>query len=567
MTKHRKTVGERLVELFIQEGVEIIFSQGDVTMREIQKHAHRNGLKVVGPRHESSAVFMADGYYKLTGKPQVAIGAMGPGQANLLPAVACAAQEHTPVIVLGASRQDTVDNKVRRGRFLHAPVFDCFRRLCKFAGKIRHPSDVDELVYEAFRQALSGTPGPVYLEYDFVMHEAEWDYPDLVPPSRYRVTDLAPSPAAVAAAAEMIAQSRLPVLLGGTAVQTSGSHRAFERLARLMGCPVMSTVGGSGAFPHTDAQWFSYYSDVGREILDSCDLVVAIGTSIPETLGYGRHGRFAAGDQGRRWILIEQDVLAVGVNHPIDLPIIGKIEEALPALGDALEQRGARARDRRMSAWRQASSAEQDADRAAIERDVRINPSELMLEAREGTPDDAIVVVDGGFTLLQQIAFFEKRSRHYVAASKYAHLGSGLPLAIGAQLGAKAGQRVCVLTGDGAFGFHFMEFETAIRHDLPIVIIVNDDQALGAEMPAHLESIGFTIEVSFSPVRYDLMAQAMGGHGAFVDRVEDIRGAVEIAFASGKPSIVQVSVDPESAAKFKVPLADELGAWLFDDAN
>lgn len=562
----RMTVGERLVKLFQLEGVEAIFSQGDLTMRAIQKHAYASGLKIIGPRHEACAVFMADGYYKISGRPQVAIGAMGPGQANLLPAVACAAQEHTPVIVLGSARQDTIDAKHRRGRFLHAPVFECFQNLCKFAARIRHPSQVDELVQAAFRHALLGTPGPVYLEYDFTLHEQKWDYPEPLPPTRYRVTEQAPSMAAIETAAEMITAARSPVLLAGTAIQTSGSFEAFERLARLVKCPVMSSMGGSGALPETDGQWFSYYSDVGQEILDTCDLVVAIGTSIPESLNYGRHRRFAGGDAGRKWILVEQDILAVGVNHPIDHPIIGKVEATLPALCDALDQRPARGASAQLSAWKQAASRERDALRAAIQPDARINPSQLMIEAREAVPNDAVVVVDGGMTLLQQLAFFEKRSRHYVAASKYAHLGSGLPLAVGAQLAA-GGKRVCLLSGDGALGFHFMEFETAVRHRLPIVVVINDDQALGAEMQAHLEHIGFTIEVSFSPVRYDRMAQAIGGHGAFVDKVEDIRSAIEAAFATGLPSIVQVSVHPESAVRFTVPLADELGAWLFDDAS
>lgn len=566
MTMRRMTVGERLIELFKQESVEAIFSQGDLTMREIQKQAQQAGLEVVGPRHEAAAVFMANGYYKISGKPQVAIGAMGPGQANLLPAVACAAQEHTPVIVLGSRRQNRIDGKVRRGRFLYAPTFECFKHLCKFAAKIQHPDQVDELVYEAFRKALGGTPGPVYLEYDFCLLEQEWDYPEPIPPSHYRIVRQPPPASAIREAVDVIVAARCPVLLAGTGIQTSHSHQAFERLARLLKCPVISTMGGSGAIPETDGQWFSYYSGTGQEIIANCDLVIALGTSIPESLNYGRYGRFSANERLRKWILVEQDILAFGVNHPIDYPIIGKLEDVLPMLCAALEEKGGRAASEKLSAWKQAFSYEQERNRAAIQTGSQINPSQLMIEARKAVPDDAIIVVDGGMTLLQQLAFFEKRSRYYVATSKYAHLGSGLPLAIGAQLRAGPNQRVCLITGDGALGFHFMEFETAVRHDLPLVIIINDDQALGAEMQAHVQHIGHTIEVSFAPARYDLMAQAIGGYGAFVDKVEDIKSTIETAFRLGKPSIVQVSVDPESAVKFTVPLVDELSAWLFEDA-
>ena len=113
MKLEKMSFGQRMVQLFKQEKFEVIFSQGDLTMRDIQKHAELEGIKVVGPRHEAAAVFMADAYYRMSGTPQVAIGAMGPGQANLLPAVICAAQEHIPVIVLGSRRQMRVDSGVR----------------------------------------------------------------------------------------------------------------------------------------------------------------------------------------------------------------------------------------------------------------------------------------------------------------------------------------------------------------------------------------------------------------------------------------------------------------------
>lgn len=568
MKQQKMSFGKRLVDLLKQENVQAIFSQGDLSMRDIQKHAEKQGLKIIGPRHEAAAVFMADAYYRMSGVPQVAMGAMGPGQANLLPAVVCAAQEHIPVIVLGASRQLRVDSGIRRSRFLHAPVMDCFSSICKFAAKITHPGELDELVREAFRQALSGTPGPVYLEYDFVMHEAEYEFPmPLQRPEQYRVVNQPVSREVIQQALAMLANASCPVLLGGTGIHTSQSYDQFEQLARLLQCPVITTIGGSGTLPETDKQWVSYYSQTGQKLVKECDLILALGTSIPETLNYGRQRYFYDGDESRKWILVEQDVNAFGINRPIDLAILGKIEDFLPKLCTELERNSENIANERFLSWRNAYVSEYQQKVASLEGASSLNPSKLMVEAREAVPDNAIIVADSGLIIMHQLAYFEKRSRHFLWTSKYGHLGSGMPYAIGAKLQAGRDKPVCLISGDGGIGFHFMEFETAVRHQLGIVVIVSDDQALGAEMQAHLEHIGHTIEVTFAPVRYDLMAAAMGGHGEYVDKAEEIQPAVQRAFASGKPAIVQVKVDPQSSVKYPVPYAEELMSWLSEDVN
>ncbi len=568
MTLEKMSFGQRMVQLFQREGVQALFSQGDLTMRDIQLHAEKQGLKIIGPRHESAGVFMADAYYRMSGVPQVAIGAMGPGQANLLPAVVCAAQEHIPVIVLGSRRQAVVDSGVRRSRFLHAPVFDCFASVCKFAARITHPGELDEIVHEAFRQALTGTPGPVYIEYDFVMHECHWEFPvPPLPPQRYRTTRLPAADELIQQAISMLQAADCPVLLGGTGIHTSRTQDLFQRLARQLDCPVFTTIGGSGTVLETDEQWLPYFSQAGQDVIRQCDLMLALGTSIPETMNYGRQRHFREGDETRKWILVEQDAAAVGVNHPIDLALVGKLEDVLPQLCDALEASGGVNANPRLPAWRAQYLDERQQRIASLAGADTINPSILMVEAREAVPDNAITVIDSGLTLMHQIAFFEKRGRHFLWTSKYGHLGSGMPYAIGAMLQAGTDTPVCLISGDGGIGFHFMEFETAIRHQLPIVIIINDDQALGAEMQAHVDHIGHTIQVSFSPVRYDHMAEAMGGHGEFVERAEDIQPAVQRAFAAAKPAIVQVKTDPQSAIKYPVPLVEELMSWLMEDAS
>ncbi|MEJ7930447.1 thiamine pyrophosphate-binding protein [Ramlibacter sp. AN1015] len=229
------SMGRRIVELLRQEGVQAVFAQGDITTRDVLLHAERAGLHVVGPRHEAAAAFAAMGYNAVTGRPQAAFGAMGPGVANLLPAAVAASREHIPVIFFGARRHQGAAHAIRRGQWLSAPMEPLFAQICKFAVVVRHPAEIDDAVQQAFREALSGTPGPVYVEYDAMMHTQEWDFPPLVPPSRYRAGPQPAPESAVLAAAALLNGASLPVLRIGETVQHRRCQARMLALAEKAG--------------------------------------------------------------------------------------------------------------------------------------------------------------------------------------------------------------------------------------------------------------------------------------------------------------------------------------------
>lgn len=559
------SMGQRIVELLRQEGVSAIFSQGDITTRDVLMHAQRQGLQIVGPRHEAAAVFTAMGYYMVTGKPQAAFGAMGPGVANLLPAAVAAAKEQVPVIIFGARRHQGVANAVRRGHWLFAPMEPLFKQICKFAAVIHHPAEVDEVVQEAFRTAVSGTPGPAYIEYDSMMQVQEWDFPPLVAPQRYRAGPQAASAASIESAVALIRSAASPILIGGEAVQYGRCQKDFLQLAERLGCPVLTTVAGSGLVAASHPQFLQLQSKAAEEAIAGSDLLLAVGTCLPENANYGRLAQFARNQSQRKVVALEADVAAVGINRPVDLAVIGdlsmSIRQLIKAWGEPMPANPA------LPEWRRLLAQEHQDNIASIPATEKIHPSRLMLEAREAVPDEATIVLDGGLTIFYQLAFFEKRGADFVYGAHYSHLGCGLPQAIGAQLAQGRDQPVCLITGDGALGFHFMEFETAVRHQLPLVIVVNDDHALGAEMAAHMQHIGHGIEVSFAPVRYDQMAQAMGGHGEYVEKLEEIQPAIRRAFASGKPSIVQVVTDPDANHRYPHPYASARASWINADVQ
>ncbi len=564
MTLTRMSMGRRIVELLRQEGVQAVFSQGDITTRDVLLHAERAGMHTVGPRHEASAVFAAMGYYAVTGRPQAAFGAMGPGVANLLPAAVAASREHVPVIIFGARRHQGAAQAIRRGQWLSAPMEPLFAQICKFAVVVRHPAEIDDAVRQAFRQAVSGTPGPVYIEYDSMMHIQEWDFPALVPPSRYRASAQAAPNSAVAAACALLKSAARPLLLAGEAVQHQRCQSALIALAEKLGCPVVTTFAGSGVVPAAHPQALMFQSEAGQAAIAASDVVLAVGTCFPENANYGRLAAFAANDAQRKVIALDTDLVALGVNRPVDVALVGDLPLTIAQLLAAAPKRPC---DSRLPAWKELQARELAANIAAIPERGALHPSRMMLEARQAVPDDTTIVLDGGLTIFYQHGFFEKRGADFVYGAHYSHLGCGLPQAVGVQLAQGREHPVCLISGDGALGFHFMELETAVRHRLPIVVLVNDDHALGAEMAAHMNHIGHPIEVSFTPVRYDLMMQAMGGHGEYVEHVQDLQPAIRRAFASGKTALVQVITDPEANHREPHPFATARASWINADVQ
>jgi len=564
MQKVRMSVGDRIVALLRQGGVEAVFSQGDITTRDVLKHAQRAGMHVVGPRHEASTIFAAMGYYAVTGKVQAAFGAMGPGVANLLPSTVAAAREHIPVLIFGATRHRGVAYAVRRGQWLSAPLEPVFAQLCKFSTVIQHPAEVDDAVRQGLRAALAGTPGPVYIEYDAIMHPQEGDSPPLEPLERFRALPGPAPEAAIAAAVQLLSTANAPLLLVGEAVQHQQARPAAIALAERLGCPILTTFAGAGVVASAHPHALQFDSEAGQQAIAECDLLLAVGTCFPENVNYGRLGAFQENAERRRCILVDGDPASVGLNRPVDVALVGALPAVLQQLHQAVDPRPVHPR---LSQWKRGQDEERQRAIAALPRRAAIHPSRLMLEAREAVPDDAAIVLDGGLTIFYQHAFFEKRGAAFVYGAQYSHLGCGLAQAVGVQLALGRSAPVCLLSGDGALGFHVMELETAIRHKLPIVVIVNDDHALGAEVAAHLNHIGHTIEVEFSPVRLDRVIEAMGGHGEYVERLENVQPAIRRAFASGKTALVQVITDPEAAHREPHPYSPARANWIHADVK
>ena len=551
------TVGARIADFLRNEQIDHIFSICDVTYNQIHKRAVEIGIKIVAPRHEAAGVHMADALSRMTGRPQVAMAGMGPGVANLVPGVACANIENIPVIVLATQRTRSTHSAVRRGRFQYTPQIRMFEPITKWAKSVEGANRIDEVLREAFRQATTGRPGPVYVELpsDVVLETRA--FPELASGEPYRLTPQACAESDIEAAASLLAEAELPMILAGTGVHTSRAHRDLQRLAELLECPVTGSPGGRGALPATHPLWFQLVG-LDDTLATQADCVLAIGTSVGEPIGFGEAPIFA-GSAKQSWIQVERDPTAIGVNRRADVPLVGDLRVVVPQLIAALEKRGPFAPRPRVTKYIAAERKSFAAVRERLPDTSPIHPGRAIYEMRKVLPDDAVLALDGGSTGLWESMGNEQRSNDFLWTSKFGHLGTGFPYAIAAQIAVGPERRVCLVTGDSAFGFYTMELETAVRHNLPVLVVVNADQHWGMEYEGQLAEIGQHVECATAPVRFDQLAEAIGAHGEYVATTAEMGPAVERALASGKPAVIHVATD--AIANANPPGLDGFDEW------
>jgi thiamine pyrophosphate-dependent acetolactate synthase large subunit-like protein len=559
---------ERVLQLMEAEGIRTLFGIPDPSFFHMFVTAEKRGWQVIAPHHEEAGAFMAEGMWRMSGKPGVVVGNQGPGVANLVPAAINAAKENAPVIFIGGQRAQIAAQRVRRGRIQYTHQYRYFEEAVKYVGVIQYPEQTDEIIHEAFRRALSGTPGPVYIEIPMNAMQAQLDLPPPPAPATYRLLHQPANARAIDAAVALVRQSRMPILLVGQGAFTSRAHDALASLANILQCPVIHTYPVSSFLEGAEDRTFPCgFSPAGAAAVSNADLVIAIGTEIGEPVQHGVGGHWARGNVDRKWIYIERDPLAIGVNRHIDVPLIGDLRDVVPQLVEALESEP-RTRSVEVDHWiRMHADYRASFVASAPSGQPLIHPGRLMIEATKAIPPDAVFVRDGGATSIYTWTYAQIRPRDSIWNQNFGHLGTGLPYAIGAQLVVGNSRRVVLVSGDSAFLFHTSELETAVRKNLPVICIVACDYAWGVEVRGYRGMLGAESPETEAhwgrQVRLDKVAEGYGAHGEYVEREEDIAPAIARALASGKPAVVQVRIDPVANAR-DVPGHEEYSTWYTD---
>lgn len=567
----RKT-HERIVDLLLAEGVDTMFGIPDPSFFAMFIEAEKRGIECVAPHHEQGGALMADGYYRMTGKPAVLGINKGPGVANIAAGPAYLAKENVPAVFIMAQRQRFYEQRVRRGKMQHLPQPALFEGSMKWIGTIEYPEQVDEIFHEAFRQALSGVPGPVMIEMPLSVMAAQLDLPPAPPPHRYRLVGQEAGTGALAEAVSLLTQAEQPLLLLGQGAFVSRIQSDLVALAKKLACPVISSTAVDAVLEGLDDASLPYGADAAAAAIEGADVVLAIGTELGEAMHYGRGRHWAKGKADRKWLYVERDPTAIGVNRPIDVPLVGDLKAIVPQIVTALGDL-ARARTPDLDGWVKAHADAKAALTASISAQSQpMHPGRLSIEATKALPLDTVIVRDGGASAMWFNALLQLTPRDAMWNSNYGAIGPGLPMAVGAQIAVGPQRRVALLTGDSSVMFHIAELETAVRKNLSLIVVAAVDHAWGIEVASYKANFGAdtaTPEAKWNTaVRLDKTAESFGAHGEYVTRAEDVGPAIERALASGKPALIHAEIDANANQTFEgLPGFGEFRTWYGEDGD
>ena len=535
--------GELAIAVARAHGVDTLFTLSGAHVFPLYDGAVKAAepVTLLDVRHEQTAAFAAEATGKLTRTPGLAVLTAGPGVTNGLSAVAQAQFAGSPMVVVGGRAPQ---GRWGTGALQELDQPPIFAPVSKLARTIPTAGDVLDGMHEAFVTAGSSHRGPVFVDVpmDELFNSATGSVPTVGP---LRGAD--PDPDAVTRIAELLAGASRPVLILGTDVWADHAEEAALRFVEAVGVPTITNGMGRGIVPGGHPL---LVTKARSTALGGADLVVVVGTPLDFRLGYG-----VFGGKERR------ERHAGAVVHVADSPgqVSGHAELAASVSGDLTSvfdglQTGLEHAVRRpdWSSWvadlqaAVAAAAARDAALLGAEADP-IHPARIYGELLPRLAEDAVVIGDGGDFVSFAGKYVEpKRPGGWLDPGPYGCLGAGLGAAIAARI-ARPSSQVVLLLGDGAAGFSLMDVDTLVRHNLPVVMVMGNNSAWGLEKGPMQMLYGYDVIADLSPsTSYDGVVRALGGGGETVTDPRQIGPALDRAFASGVPYLVNVITDVEA---------------------
>jgi acetolactate synthase-1/2/3 large subunit len=540
-----KVHGGRLVARRLRaQGVTKLFTLSGGHLFSIYDGCRAEGIDIVDVRHESAAAFAAEGWAKVTRQPGVAALTAGPGVTNGMSALASAQQNHSPMLVLGGRAPAMRWGQGSLQEIDHVPFV---RPLTKLAATADSTAEIPTLVDEALTAALTPHSGPTFLDFplDHVFMEAEEaDAPAVLPDP---AAGAAPDGRAVQRAVDVLRGAERPVIMAGTNLYWGHGEEALRRLAEELGIPVFlnGLARGCVAADHP-----LFFSRARGTALKGADVALVIGVPMDFRLGFGQ----SFGDETE---IVVVDRAEPARDHP--RAVAAELYGALGVALDALREGSAGGVD--SSAWVRELRGVEDEKRAAEQAELSddrapLHPMRVYRELGQLLDRDAIVIGDGGdFVSYAGRVIDSYEPGCWLDPGPFGCLGAGPGYALAAKL-ARPDRQVVLLLGDGAFGFSGMEFDTLARHGVAVVGVMGNNGIWALEKHPMEFLYGYSVAADLRPgTRYDQVVEALGGHGELVGRPEDLRAALERAFAADRPALVNVLTDPAVAYPRKSNLA------------
>ncbi|TMK68482.1 MAG: acetolactate synthase [Actinobacteria bacterium] len=536
--------GGRLVAKRLRAaGVSKLFSLSGGHLFSIYDGCREEGIDIVDVRHEQSAAFAAEGWAKATRRIGVCALTAGPGVTNGMSALASAQANGSPMLVLGGRAPAGRWGMGSLQEIDHVPFVAPLTKLARTADAT---AAIPGLIDEAIATALEPPTGPTFL--DFPLDHVFTEAPVAEAEPRPVFDPRAAGPAeGVERAAELLRRAERPVAMAGTGLYWAHGERALQRLCEELRIPVFLNGLARGCVP---ADHELFFSRARGTALKEADVALVIGVPMDFRLGFG--GSFGE----------ETEIVVVGSaepERPHPRPVAAELYGGVPATLEALCAAGTGGADRMewLGSLREVENERRAAEHSELS-DPRapLHPMRVYGELAQVLDRDAIVIGDGGDFVSyagRMVETYEPGC--WMDPGPYGCLGSGPGYAMAAKL-ARPDRQVCLLLGDGAFGFSGLEFDTMVRHGIPVVGVLGNNGIWALEKHPMEFLYGYSVAADLQPgLRYDRVVEALGGHGELVERPDELRPALERAFASGRPALVNVLTDPGVAYPRKSNLA------------
>lgn len=542
----KMTAGQAVVEALRAEGVKYVFGIVGGTVLEIMDALYdQPDIRFMSVRHEQAGAFMADGFARATGIPGVCLVTNGPGATNLITGVYAAYAGHSPVIAIaGAPSRDVV----YRDAFQEADHLPMFRPVTKHAMTINKAERIPELFRHAFRIAMSGKKGPVFIDIPRDLLDAHAIETEFPPSEAYRVHHRSPGdPTLVRRAADVLKSAQRPIIIAGGGINHSDASRQVVELAELLSIPMIASYGRNDAVPNDHPLYIGPLGRAGApeagELCAKADVILAAGTRLSNFTSF-YDNRYIT--KAAKIIQIEIDETEIGRNYPVEVGIQGDAREVIQGILSLLRHDGAEPAG---PAWKREAEALRAKRQRRLQAEANLTgtpakPQRIYAEMRKVIPPEAIMVLDAGACPAFGYDRLEfRRPRTFITPMDQGGLGFAFPEGLGAKLG-QPDTPVIAVHGDGGFLFNVQDLETAVREKIASVTIVMNNNEWGSEK-AYQRALFPThpVGADITNPRFDKLAELFGARGFYVERAEDMGDVLKEAMASGLPSIIEVPVD------------------------
>jgi acetolactate synthase-1/2/3 large subunit len=526
--------GELIALALKRAGSSHLFTLNGGHIWPILMGAREHDIRIVDVRHEQSAAFAAEGWAKVTRECGVAAVTAGPGVTNSASALAQAQSGDSPMFVIGGRAPVARWGMGSLQEMDHVAVV---QTLVKKAMTLESADDAYGATAECMRTALSRRTGPVFMDVPIDVFFGAADMPEA---TEHLTPDPGPppDPDAVKNVARLIREAQRPAVIVGGNVWWTHSEAELKQLVENAHLALCVNGMARGMLP---AGHPLFFPRARGPALGEADLIVAIGVPLDFRLNFGQPPVFAEGAK-----IVYLDVDDHRKHRPSEAAIFGDLKAALGLLATAVA--GAPERTEWLERLRTAEAAARKRDRPMVESDSSpVHPARLIAEVGAYVDPDAIIVGDGGDFISFAGRLIERREPGlWIDPGPFGCLGSGPAYAMAAKL-ARPDRQVLLLSGDGAFGFSAMEFDSLVRHRVPVVCVVGNNGIWALEKHPMQTMLGTSIAADLAPrTRYDKVVEALGGYGELVERPRDIRPALERAFKAGVPACINVICDPEA---------------------